>query len=52
MEIKISRLMPNGNVWISINGIDLIQIIECDVNNPAISIANKIIDSLNATTKG
>ena len=41
--IQISRIMPNGNIWLSINGIDLIQVIECDSTLPAIEIANKII---------
>lgn len=46
MNIEISNTMPNGNIWLSIDGVNLIQIIECHEKHPAKKIAEMIIKQL------
>lgn len=49
MNIEISHVMPNGNIWLSIDGVNLIEIIECHKLYPAQQIAELIIKISNNT---
>ena len=46
MNIEISHVMPNGNIWLSIDCINLIEVIECHDLYPAQEIAQAIIETL------
>jgi hypothetical protein len=46
MNIEISHVMPNGNIWLSIDGVNLIEVIECHNLYPAKDIADLIIKNL------
>ena len=41
-KIEISRTLPNGNVFLRINGVETIEIIDLHKNKPALEIAEKI----------
>ena len=43
-NIEISRTLPNGNVFLKINGFETIEVIDLHKNKKAIDIALKIIE--------
>lgn len=42
-NIEISRTLPNGNVFLRINGVETIEIINLHKNKTALEISEKII---------
>lgn len=42
-KIEISRTLPNGNVFLKINGFETIEVIDLHKNKTALEIAEKII---------